>query len=184
MEEGHILQHKRLTVVVLLLGIVAMFSLVGASVPLYRLFCQFSGYGGTPRISASVSTRQESKLLTVRFDANTHRDLPWLFVPLTPQIIVKPGQNVLIFYIASNKADIPITGTATFNVTPAKAGPYFNKISCFCFKEQTLTPGQSVEMPVTFFIDPAIVTDPQTSELTTLTLSYTFFPSLNIEKKS
>ncbi|KAF0143383.1 MAG: cytochrome c oxidase assembly protein subunit 11 [Rhodospirillaceae bacterium] len=174
-EEGR--GRKRLTVAIALAGVGVMVGLVGASVPLYRWFCQASGYGGTPRFAPAPPGETRDTPLTIRFDANIQSGLPWSFTPLQLQMVVKPGEPALAVYVAHNNADVPITGTATFNVTPAKAGPYFNKIACFCFTEQTLAPGQSVEMPVTFFVDPAIVTDPFTSELTTLTLSYTFFRS-------
>ena len=185
-------RRKSLTAAVALLGVMCMIGMVGASVPFYRWFCQATGYGGTPQIAADArlystgtsSTSSTSRdaarvrsLLTIRFDANTNKDLPWSFTALQRQVTVRPGEQVLAVYIAHNKATVPITGTATFNVTPAKAGQYFTKIACFCFTEQTLLPGQTVEMPVTFVVDPAIATDPLTSELTTLTLSYTFFRS-------
>ncbi len=164
-----------------------MMGLVGAAVPLYRWFCQATGYGGTPQIASSMSQHSmthTTSMLTIRFDANTNSDLPWSFTSLQRQMVVRPGEPVLAVYVARNETDVPVTGTATFNVTPAKAGPYFTKLACFCFTEQTLAPGQSVEMPVTFFVDPAIATDPHTSELTTLTLSYTFFRSTDHNAQS
>ncbi len=180
-------RRKSLTAAMALLGVTCMVGLVGAAVPFYRWFCQATGYGGTPQIasqSVGLSSRETSSdaaratsLLTIRFDANTNKDLPWSFTALQRQVTVRPGEQVLAVYIARNESTVPITGTATFNVTPAKAGQYFTKIACFCFTEQTLSPGQTVEMPVTFVVDPAITRDPLTSELTTLTLSYTFFRS-------
>ncbi len=182
-------RRKSLTAAMALVGVICMVLLVGVSIPFYRWFCQATGYGGTPQIASpstpsiglSGETSREAaratSLLTIRFDANTNKDLPWSFTALQRQVTVRPGEQVLAVYIARNEATVPITGTATFNVTPAKAGQYFTKIACFCFTEQTLSPGQTVEMPVTFVVDPAITTDPLTSELTTLTLSYTFFRS-------
>ncbi|KAF0118921.1 MAG: cytochrome c oxidase assembly protein subunit 11 [Rhodospirillaceae bacterium] len=173
-------RRKILTVAGTVTGIVAMIGVVAGAVPFYRWFCQASGYGGTPkRVPGLVSSgpKAAAPTLTVRFDANIGKDLPWSFTPAQGQTEVRPGESVLAVYIARNMASVPVTGTATFNVTPAKAGPYFNKIACFCFREQTLAPGEEVAMPVTFVVDPAIATDPTTSELTTLTLSYTFFRS-------
>jgi len=178
MERHNALRRRKiLTVAGAVAAIAAMVGLVAGSVPLYRWFCQVSGYGGTPRRTPDFAFESKAPAMTVRFDANIGKDLPWSFTPEQRQTEVRPGKSVLAVYIARNLADVPVTGTATFNVTPAKAGPYFNKIACFCFKEQTLAPGEAVAMPVTFVVDPAIASDPTTSELTTLTLSYTFFRS-------
>lgn len=166
---------KGWTVAATLGAIAAMVALVAASVPLYDLFCRVTGYGGTPQVSAAVSDAMSERSVTVRFDATVMRDLPWNFRPAQRQMTVHLGENVLAFYTAENHSDRPVAGHATFNVTPAKAGRYFNKIECFCFTEQVLSPGQKVEMPVAFFVDPALATDPGTEEVLTITLSYTFF---------
>jgi cytochrome c oxidase assembly protein subunit 11 len=147
-----------------------------AAVPLYRLFCQVTGYGGTTQRAERPPAQPGSRIITVRFDANVSgNDLPWTFAPVERAMRVRVGEENLAYFRATNQARIAITGQATFNVTPFKAGPYFNKIACFCFSEQTLEARQTVEMPVSFFIDPAIATDPGTADVDTITLSYTFF---------
>lgn len=159
-----------------LLGLVgAMVALVAFSVPLYEMFCRVTGYGGTTRVAAAAPVAVAERVVTVRFDASKAKDLPWRFEPVQRQMELKLGENGLAFFRATNTSAEPVVGTATFNVTPAKAGQYFNKIECFCFTEQRLEPGQSVEMPVTFFVDPALAADRHTEEITTITLSYTFF---------
>lgn len=163
-----------------LVGVVGgMVGLSFASVPLYRLFCQVTGYAGTPKIGAdarqSNSLAGDVRTVTVEFDANIQRDVPWVFEPAQRRVTVRPGEPALIFYRARNTSDKAVTGTATFNVTPYKAAQYFNKIACFCFTEQTLAAGQEVDMPVQFTVDPSILTDVNTSTVHTLTLSYTFF---------
>lgn len=158
-----------------------MVGLAYASVPLYRLFCQITGFGGTPRV-ATVGTGQPEiavadtdRTLTVRFDSNINSSLPWRFKPVQRKMTVKAGESMLAFYEAENLSDEARTGTATFNVTPHKAAPYFVKVDCFCFTEQRLTAGQKVDMPVSFYVDPEILTDENTADVTTITLSYTFF---------
>ena len=148
-----------------------------ASVPLYKLFCQVTGYGGTTQQATSPSSQTLERKIKVRFDANTKPTLDWDFQPLETSIDISVGQNALAFYKAKNTGKDPIVGTATFNVTPEKAGLYFNKIDCFCFVEQLLAPQEVVDMPVSFFIDPDIINDPNLDDVTTITLSYTFFPS-------
>jgi cytochrome c oxidase assembly protein subunit 11 len=161
-----------------LVGFVAvMLALSFAAVPLYRLFCQVTGYGGTTQRAEAVPDKVLDRTIRVRFDANTARGLPWGFHPVVRVIEVKIGESSLAFYQAENLTDKPVTGTASFNVTPEAAGRYFNKIACFCFVEQTLAAGQSMDMPVTFFIDPALVDDDATRNLSEITLSYTFYPS-------
>lgn len=152
-----------------------MLALAYASVPLYRLFCQKTGYGGTTQVAKAPSITPGSREITVRFNADVHRDLPWRFRPLQTEIKVKVGENALAFYESQNGSDQPIWGMATYNVTPDKAGIYFNKVSCFCFEEQVLSPQQRVEMPVQFFIDPEFEKDPDLKDVHTITLSYTFF---------
>lgn len=158
-------------------GVVAtMIGLAYASAPLYELFCRVTGFDGTPQIADEASTEVIDRVITVRFDSNTMPALPWAFQPEQRQVQIKVGENGLVFYRAQNRADRPVSGTATFNVTPEKAGPYFVKLQCFCFTEQRLEPGQSVDMPVSFYVDPAIADDPDLDDLTAITLSYTFFP--------
>ena len=167
--------------VALLAGSVAV-SMVGvgfAAVPLYRIFCEVTGFGGTTMrvdaaVAATVSATQ--KPIVIRFDANHRGDLPWEFKPERPTDTVSIGAKDMAIFIAKNLSDQPVTGTATFNVTPQLAGKYFNKIQCFCFTEQTLKPGQQVRMPVLFYVDPKIITDPETKDIEEITLSYTFYP--------
>ncbi len=161
---------------VILTGVVVtMLAMAYASVPLYRLFCQKTGYGGTTQVAKSQSTKMVDRVITVRFNADVHRELPWHFRPLQTEIKVKVGENALAYYESENWSDKPISGMATYNVTPDKAGIYFNKVACFCFEEQVLSPHQRVEMPVQFFIDPDFADDPDLKDVNTITLSYTFF---------
>ncbi len=160
-------------------------SMVGvayAAVPLYRLFCQITGYGGTTQVAEQASENVLSKTINVRFDANSSRKLEWSFEPMERQITIKIGETYLAKYKAQNLSTTNKTGTSTFNVTPLSAGQYFNKIQCFCFTKQTLKPGETVEMPVSFYIDPAIVDDKDLDGVSTITLSYTFFPLKTEEK--
>jgi cytochrome c oxidase assembly protein subunit 11 len=160
-----------------LTGVVAgMLGLSFAAVPLYRIFCQVTGFAGTTQRAEKGADTVLDKVVQVRFDANVAKDMPWRFHPVQNKIDLKIGESALAFYKAENLSSKPITGTATFNVTPEAAGYYFNKIQCFCFTEQTLEPGQKVDMPVTFFVDPEIVDDPDARNITEITLSYTFFP--------
>lgn len=165
----------------MIFGLLAiMVSLVVASVPLYKLFCQVTGYGGTTQQAASPSDSDGvilSREMTVRFNADVNNKLPWYFKPVQHSVKVKIGEEALAFYRAVNNSSETITGTAVFNVTPFKAGVYFNKVECFCFTEQTLKPGEEVDMPVTFYVDPAIAEDNNLDEVKEITLSYTFFKS-------
>lgn len=157
---------------------VGMVGLAFASVPLYDVFCRVTGYGGTPKVVAENTSRQSPATggeITVRFDGSVNRDLPWRFHPLQTAVTVPLGQDTLVAYEARNTSDHPIVGTATFNVTPGKAAQYFSKIECFCFTEQRLEPGETVNMPVTFYVDPAILEDEHARDVTAITLSYTFF---------
>lgn len=152
--------------------------MVGASfaaVPLYEIFCRVTGYGGTTQVADVAPENVLQRKMTVRFNADVDRGLPWRFEPVQGQVEVNVGEQRLAFYRARNSTDRVITGAATFNVTPLKAGQYFNKIACFCFTEQQLAAGQEVDMPVSFFIDPAIADDPNMDDVTTITLSYTFY---------
>ncbi len=179
--DGRTKSNRRL--VIALSGFVAgMVGLAYASVPLYELFCQVTGYGGTPKMATAAPGAVSDKKIVIRFDANTNPKLPWKFKAAQTEMTVKFGEQALAFYEAQNLGSAAVTGTAVFNVTPLKAGPYFSKIECFCFTEQTLTAGQRVDMPVQFFIDPEILTDPDTKDVNTVTLSYTFYPAEPEEK--
>jgi len=173
---------NRRTVLSLLMVAVGMGCMAYASVPLYRLFCQVTGFGGTTRRVAAApaqgATPAIDRVITVQFDA-TVGDVPWEFEPVQRSVAARVGETELIAYRAHNAARQAVTGTATFNVTPSKAGQYFDKIQCFCFTEQTLQPGESAELPVSFFIDPAILQDRNLDDVDTITLSYTFFRTKN-----
>ena len=165
-------------VMLICVGIFAgMLGLTYASVPLYRIFCQATGYDGTPRITDRASTAIAAGEIEVRFDANVSPDLPWQFEPESGSVRVKLGENKLAFFRAHNDASKPTAGTATFNVTPNQAGQYFNKTQCFCFTRQELKSSASAKLGVTFFVDPAIATDPETKTIKSITLSYTFYPA-------
>ena len=155
--------------------IAAMVGLTAASVPLYDWFCRVTGYGGTTQVAGESPVEVLDRTIIVRFNADIDPGLGWRFEPVKRTVEVKIGENRLAFYEATNTTDRPLVGTATFNVTPYDAGPYFSKIDCFCFEEQPLMPGETAEMPVSFYVDPAILDDPDTAELETITLSYTFF---------
>jgi cytochrome c oxidase assembly protein subunit 11 len=159
-----------------LAGLVAgMVGLSFAAVPLYRMFCQATGYGGVPQRAEKAPGDVLERTIRIRFDGNVDRALPWLFSPVQHTMDVKIGETALAFFKATNETATPITGTAAFNVAPELAGRYFTKIECFCFKQQTLAGGQSVEMPVTFFVDPKILDDDDTKNISEITLSYTFY---------
>jgi cytochrome c oxidase assembly protein subunit 11 len=157
--------------------VVGMIGLAYASVPLYDLFCRVTGYGGTTQQAEIAPDVILNREITIEFDANTSRNMPWDFKPVERKVTMKVGQSGLAFYEAFNPTDQVIKGTATFNVTPQKVGQYFTKIDCFCFTEQVLQPGERVDMPVTFFVDPEIDNDPNAKEVKVITLSYTFFVS-------
>jgi cytochrome c oxidase assembly protein subunit 11 len=148
-----------------------------AAVPLYRIFCQATGYDGTTHratAAEAAAVKVASGQVTVRFDANVERDMPWGFAPEAPSDVVRFGARHIAFFHAVNNSDHPITGRATYNVTPEQAGRYFNKIQCFCFNNQTLKPHEEVRMPVVYYVDPAIKDDPDDADVSTITLSYTF----------
>jgi cytochrome c oxidase assembly protein subunit 11 len=162
--------------VLLLVSVVAgMVGMSFASVPLYRMFCSATGFGGTTQRVGAVPTRIAPGLITVRFEAQIALGLDWEFRPLKDVILVHAGAQNQVFFRAVNRTTAPVTARATYNVTPTKAGIYFDKLQCFCFSNQTLAPGESVDMGVTFFVDPDILTDPSTSEVRSITLSYTMF---------
>jgi cytochrome c oxidase assembly protein subunit 11 len=156
--------------------VAAMVGLAFASVPLYRLFCQVTGFGGTPLRASSVRETTTGKTVSVRFDANVASALPWSFKPEQHRQAVSIGERDMAFYVAKNLSAKPVTGTATFNVTPVQASPYFVKVQCFCFTEQVLKPGEEMRMPVVFQVDPRILEDPAVKGVSEITLSYTFYP--------
>ena len=167
--------NQRIALVVFLL-VIAMVGMAYAAVPLYEIFCRVTGYGGTTRVAEETAPITVlDRDMAIRFNAATHRDMPWIFKPKEVTTSVKVGEKVMAYYEAYNPTDKVITGTATYNVTPHKAGPYFAKIDCFCFTEQTLQPGERVTMPVLYYIDPAMVDDSNLDSTHEITLSYTFF---------
>jgi cytochrome c oxidase assembly protein subunit 11 len=162
------------------LAFLLVFGMVGlayASVPLYRAFCQVTGFAGTPRLAQGGRAPGDAgHMISIRFDANHSAALPWRFEPVDTRRDVAIGARNIALFTARNLSDRPVTGTATFNVTPSQAGQYFTKIQCFCFTEQRLSPGQEVQMPVVFYVDPAILNDPDARNISEITLSYTFYP--------
>jgi cytochrome c oxidase assembly protein subunit 11 len=182
------LEQKNLrTGIYALMGALAMLGMGYAAVPLYDLFCRVTGFGGTTqRASESDAADAErlaqetgGKTISIRFDASTARDVPWTFRPSQPTDTVQFGVRDMATYVARNNSNVPITGTATFNVEPEQAGRYFNKIQCFCFTEQTLQPGEEVHMPVLYFIDPAALKDENMKGVEQITLSYTFHKAID-----
>jgi len=163
------------TALALVLVVVGMVGASFAAVPLYDLFCRATGYGGTTKVATEVPERVGEREMTVRFNADVNRDLPWRFRPTQGSVTVLVGEPTLAFYRVENTSDRLIVGTAAYNVTPFTVGKYFSKIDCFCFTEQVLQPGEIAELPVSFFVDPSIADDPKMDRISTLTLSYTFF---------
>ena len=159
-----------------LAGLMSMSALTAASPTLYKIFCQVTGYGGTTQRVAKAASEILDRIVTVRFDANVSPGLAWKFEPVANTMDVRIGETSLAFFRATNLTDKPLKGHAAFNVAPEVTGIYFNKIECFCFKEQTLQAGQTVEMPVTFYIDPAMAKDRDMTNISDITLSYVFFP--------
>ena len=159
-----------------------MLGLSFAAVPLYKMFCQQTGYGGTPKIAKSLTVKPGTRYITVRFNADVDPNLPWEFIPLQKEVKVRTGEQALAYYRVKNKTDQEIVGMATYNVTPEKAGTYFNKVRCFCFEEQRLKPNQEIDMPVLFFIDPELEKEKKMDDIKTLTLSYTFFMVRPLQK--
>lgn len=157
------------------LGALTMVGAAYAAVPLYDLFCRVTGYGGTTQVAMGEAGQVLDREVTVFFDANTARGFGWEFEPMQRSMTVRVGESGLAYYRATNTSDVAITGIANYNVAPFKVGPYFSKIECFCFTEQTLQPGESIEMPVLFFVDPLIDEERRMDDVTALTLSYTFF---------
>jgi len=169
------LEGKSKTVVQLVAVVVFMGGLGWASVPLYDWFCRVTGYGGSTNVSTTGSDEILDRTIKVRFDASKERDFPWEFRPMQREMEVRIGETGLAFYEAYNPTDKPIAGQSSYNVTPFEAGLFFTKIDCFCFQEQVLQPGERVEMPVTFFVDPELVNDRDAKLTHTITLSYTFY---------
>ena len=164
------------TALLMALIVAAMVGLAFASVPLYRMFCEYTGFDGTPQ-RAERAPGAIAGEVGVRFDANVHPGLPWKFEPEQTTVRVKPGAQTKIYYRAENLSAKTITGQAVFNVSPDQVGKYFKKIECFCFTQQTLKPGETADMPVVFFVDPRIEKDPDTRNIDEITLSYTFYPA-------
>ena len=159
-----------------LLFVASMTGLAYASVPLYRWFCQVTGFGGTTQVAEDAAGEVLDRTIKVRFDANIQAGLPWTFAPKQREVEVRIGEVMEVAYGSASVSARPTTGQATFNVTPPAAGAFFNKMECFCFTEQTLQPGEEAHMPIIFFVDPEIVEAAETRNLETITLSYTFFP--------
>ncbi len=164
--------------------IAGMVGMSFAAIPLYRLFCAATGYGGTPNIGLAAAPGSSGQSIRVRFNADTNPGLPWTFAPDQREIMLDLGDEQVAFYHAANPSSRPVTGMALYNVTPEKVGKYFHKTACFCFNKQTLAANQTMEFPVSFWVDPAIRTDPNTADVKVITLSYTFFHSLEDAEKS
>ena len=167
------------TGILAMIGALGMLGLGYAAVPLYDLFCRVTGFGGTTQVASEAQADRAAALgtmreISIRFDGSVARDVPWDFRPSQPTDTVRIGQRDLATYVARNNSAFPITGTASFNVEPSQAGIYFHKIQCFCFTEQTLQPGQEVNMPVLYYVDPAILEDEVIGDIEQITLSYTF----------
>jgi cytochrome c oxidase assembly protein subunit 11 len=168
---------NRRVAILALAGGAAMLGLAYASVPLYRMFCQVTGFAGTPMKAEAAPNAASDRTIKIRFDANVAASMGWSFHPGQLEMTVKLGEPSLAFYRAKNNSNDTVTGTAAFNVTPEQAGAFFNKIECFCFTEQTLKAGESAELPVSFFVDPAILDDADAARIDAITLSYSFYPA-------
>lgn len=173
----HVQKNIRRTVLSCVAAGIGMIGLAYASVPLYDLFCKATGYDGTPSVRTANDSTVLDREISVRFDANVAPGLNWRFTPETPEIKVKLGETITVLYRVTNAGDKPTTGIATYNVQPDLVGSYFSKLECFCFTEQTLKPGETVESAVVFYVDPRLVQDSDVKDLSSLTLSYTYFPS-------
>ncbi len=177
--EKSIAKRHRMTAAICVVFLSSMLGMAYAAVPLYKLFCQVTGYGGTTQVAEAGADVILDRKITIRFDANVAGGLPWAFKPIDRKMTLQVGEIGNASYAFKNVGSAHTTGTSTFNVTPQSAGAYFNKLECFCFTEQPLGAGENVEMPVVFFIDPAIADDPNLDSIKTITLSYTFFPVAN-----
>ncbi|AXI55680.1 Cytochrome c oxidase assembly protein CtaG (plasmid) [Pseudoseohaeicola sp. NH-UV-7] len=169
------LQGPKKTVLQTVSVVVFMGALAWASVPFYDWFCRVTGFGGTTDVATTGSDEILDQTITVRFDGSINKNMPWEFKPVQREMELRIGETGLAFYEAYNPTDKPVAGSASYNVTPYEAGGFFSKIQCFCFEEQVLQPGERVQMPVTFFVDPEIVTDRDAKYVHTITLSYTFY---------
>ncbi|MBX9698492.1 MAG: cytochrome c oxidase assembly protein [Acetobacteraceae bacterium] len=158
--------------------VLGMLGMAYAAVPLYDLFCRVTGYNGTVQVTGRAAPGAGEQVMTIRFNAVTHPALPWRFTPVQPAMRVHVGEEGVAFYLARNDGGTPVTGVATYNVTPEVVGKYFHKTACFCFEQQTLEPGQQVDMPLAFWVDPRIAEDPNTRAIRTITVNYSFFRSL------
>jgi len=171
--------HNARTAWILVAVVSGMLALAYAASPLYDLFCRTTGFGGTPLVAEKGAQGTERPMIdrtvNVRFDSNVDANLPWRFTPLEREVKIRLGEEKLAFYRVTNLSQRPIVGTSTYNVTPEHSGPWFNKLQCFCFTEQLLMPGQSIDMPVVFFVDPEMDKDRRYDNVRTITLSYTFF---------
>ncbi len=174
--DGRTERSNRMVAAVCIAFFAGMVGMAYAAVPLYALFCQVTGYGGTTQRVTQYSDRVLDRAITVRFDANVSGGVPWDFKPLQRDVTMRIGETTQIAYQAVNLFDRPAAGRATFNVTPELAGAYFNKVECFCFTDTTLKAGETLDMPVVFYVDPAIDDVPELKHINTITLSYTFFP--------
>lgn len=174
---------NRKTGLMVLAVVFVMVGLAFASVPLYDLFCRVTGFGGTTQTAQAAPSQSEilDRIITVQFNSDVNRNLPWVFAPEEQSMDINIGQEGLINYFAKNKSKKPVAGTAVYNVTPPKVGKYFHKTQCFCFNEQVLQPGERMNMPVLFFVDPAIADDPYMDDVKNITLSYTFFKTESAE---
>jgi cytochrome c oxidase assembly protein subunit 11 len=181
------LRRNRRTALSMAMFALGMLGLGYAAVPLYDLFCRVTGFGGTTQQASeakAATIRPVSQTISIRFDGNVDRGMPWTFGPEQVTQDVRIGQRTMAFYKARNDSDKPVTGIASYNVAPEIAGKYFNKVHCFCFNQQTLQPGQEVDMPVQYYVDPAILSDPDAKGIEQITLSYTFHTSVEQPAKA
>lgn len=183
MNDSALERAKRRSGIFAVLLVAGMIAAAYASVPLYRIFCQVTGFGGTTNRAnlaavpdAATMRKLAGRTIQVRFDSNITPGMPWRFTPKDREQTIKIGEKRMAYFVATSSADVPTTGRAIFNVSPDTAGKYFRKIACFCFTEQTLGPHETVEMPVTYFVDPDILNDPDANKISEITLSYTFYP--------
>ena len=179
MQDNDLQRRKKITATIAIAVVVGMVGFAFASAPLYRLVCKAFGINGTTQTALTAPAATSNEDVTVRFDANVDRELPWEFKPNQKSVTIKFGETKTVSYHARNLSQETVVGTATFNVTPEKIGPYFDKLECFCFTDQTLAPGQEADLAVTFFVDPDLLKDEHVDEVRTITLSYTFFRSAN-----
>ncbi len=167
-----------LTVAIVVAAVVGMTGLSFAAVPLYRVFCQVTGYGGTTQTARGAPTRVLERTINVRFDTNVSADVPLEFAPMERAQRLRLGETGLAFFRVRNTSDKPVTAIASYNVAPHKVGVYFQKLECFCFRARTLAPGETAQLPVIYYVDPELASDPETEEVGEVTLSYTFFRSM------